>query len=123
MTTNELNIGTEMQRYAVEGKEKWRELATDIPELQFPSDWKIRIIPPFGGATVRFTVDYDLAHVSIYLDHYSRLGCMDYPYWEIYPAVGGDTDRFKMQDTEELLKAIEESLAYQIAKAEEEIPF
>lgn len=114
------DITNEINRSRVESTEEWHTIAQSIPYLKFPAHWEVRIIPPFGGATARFTVRYEDKTVSIYLDHYSRLGCMDYPYWEIYPAAGGDTDRFAMENTAELIAAIDESLGWQIAEAEEE---
>lgn len=85
---------------------KW---SREIPEIEFPGDWAIRIIPPFKGAIVRFRAR--LPHmgkedsVSIYLDCYDTLGCYGSPYWEVYP-YRGDVERCDMMDIEELLRMI-----------------
>lgn len=85
--------------------QKWAKL---IPAINFPSDWKIQVIPPFGGAIVRFTAHRENSKntVSVYLDCYDRLGCVGEPYWEIYP-YQGDTYRCPMNEVEELLEAID----------------
>lgn len=99
----------EMGRLLVENQEKWRDLIEEIPSISFPQDWKIQIIPPFGGAIVRFRVWIPGMNskewVSIYLDVYNRLGLATGPYWEVYP-YKGDTGRCLMDDTDELLKMI-----------------
>lgn len=52
---------------------KWSE---KIPALHFEKEWDVKIIPPFGGAIIRFTIDYNNKHVSVYFDGYSELGFM-----------------------------------------------
>lgn len=86
--------------------EKWRK---EIPYLKFPSDYEVQITPPFAGAVVRFCIKKQDVHVSVYLDCYSQLGAVSVPYWEIYPH-DNDCFRCEMNDTEGLLKAIEESI-------------
>lgn len=102
------------ERHAVETHYEWSKWQTDVPYLTFREDWKVRVIPPFGGAVVRFLVRRDDTPegevVSVYLDCYGELGAMDRPYWEIYPAEDGDTDRFYMAETDELLAGIAASL-------------
>ena len=91
---------------------KWQE---EIPNISFPSDWEIRIIPPFGGAIVRFLAIKGDRQVSVYLDCYDRLGIYGSPYWEIYPNTSGDVDRLSMNDVDGLLQGIKESLEYKEA--------
>lgn len=86
---------------------KWMK---EIPYIQFPTDWKVQITPPFAGAVVRFRVQKDDMEVSIYLDCYDRLGWYGSPYWEVYP-YEGDVFRCDMLDTESLLNAITHSLS------------
>lgn len=81
----------------------------EIPYLSFPADWQVKIIPGFAGAVIRFCVSKGDKSVSVYLDCYGILGSVSKPYWEIYP-YRDDVGRFYMEETEELLKAIEESL-------------
>lgn len=99
-------------RYAVESGYEFRKWAGVIPALQFLPEWKIKVIPPFGGAIARFIVVSEFGNISVYLDAYDELGCMDHkPYWEIYPGADGqDPDRFWMNETEELIAGIKKAL-------------
>jgi hypothetical protein len=102
-----------LQRYAVEEAYEYRKWRKDIPPLSFPQDWKIRIIPPFGGALIRFIVVSEFGVVSVYLDAYDELGCMNMePYWEIYPGSDehGSPDRFQMNDIVELIEGIRKAI-------------
>lgn len=94
-------------RYRIEAAEKWRELIDGMPWIQFPADWQIQMIPPFGGATARFRVRVPGSDdwVSIYADHYDRLGYRGSPYWEVYP-YQGDIGRCDLADVQELLRMI-----------------
>jgi len=86
---------------------KW---SVEIPYIQFPATWRIRIIPPFGGAIVRFRVLCGNADISVYLDCYDRLGFYKgKPYWEVYPHQE-DIFRCDMEDVAGLLSAIKESI-------------
>lgn len=100
------NMGLEMKRYAIESQEKWREICNKIPSLNFKKEWNVKIIPPFGGALTRFWIGYKNNHVSVYLDWYGRLGCVDEPYWELCPWED-DVKRYYLTETEELMKDIE----------------
>lgn len=90
---------------------KYRDWANRMPELEFDADWKVKIIPPFGGALVRFIVSKNDKHVSVYFDAYSQLSWMEedgkhIPYWECYPASNGDIERFLLGEEKELLQEI-----------------
>lgn len=93
------------RRVNVERDECWSEWVNRIPALKFPSDWEIKIIPPFRGAMVRFGVRHNNIALSVYLDVNCRLGYFDGPYWEVYP-VDGDTHRCAMDNTAELLAVL-----------------
>lgn len=98
--------GTE--RYRIEAEEKWREWINKIPFIKFPANWKIKPIPPFGGAMARFQVELPgkpKLTKSIYLDCFDNLGCHGSPYWEVHP-YRGDCGRCDMDDTKKLLKMI-----------------
>ncbi len=103
------------QRRDVEEQENWRGIAHDIPTLRFKPEWSIKIIPPVGGAMIRFTVKHKDITLSIYYDVYDRLGWVGEPYWELYPIEGMDSDtkddlyprRYLKDETEELLEEIE----------------
>ena len=89
-----------------------RKWSTEIPDLNFDPFWLVRVVPPFGGAVIRFYVrnPFNNKFVSVYLDCYGHLGAVEEPYWEIYPNKDGETSRFLLYDTENLLKEIRESL-------------
>lgn len=89
--------------------DKWR---MEVPFINFPSCLEVRVIPPFGGAIVRFVVRHidfpETETRSVYLDCYGRLGAVDEPYWELYPHYG-DTYRCAMNETNDLIAAILDS--------------
>jgi len=94
--------------------DKWREA---IPFIQFKPDWKVKPVPPFGGAVVRFHVGHVIhkkVWVSVYLDCYEILGSFPTPHWEIYPNENKDNERFDMNDVDGLLEGINKSIASQI---------
>lgn len=98
-----------LRRCKVEKDHEWHKWINEIPWLQFPSGWLVRPVPPFGGAVARFHVKKGDDFVSIYLDCYDQLGIVGEPYWEVYP-YQGDCARFLMNDTDGLLKCIQEIL-------------
>ena len=89
--------------------EKWLK---EIPYIRFPSDWDIKVSPPFGGAVVRFLIRKGDANVSVYLDCYDMLGYVKEPYWEVYPH-GSDVYRCNMVDTESLIESVKQSIIEQ----------
>ena len=100
-------------RLEIEREEDWQKISSEIPYLSFPSHWKVKIIPPSGGALARFLILKDNTKpngesLSVYLDWFSRLGCMKNPYWELYPDSDGDCSRFALEETEALIAAIKE---------------
>ena len=105
----DLMIPYEYDRYM-----ETREKLDIIPFIKFPEDWEIQVIPPFGGATVRFRVRKGKAIVSIFLDCYEKLAVMGAPYWEVYPH-DGDIFRCEMNSIHKLLLAIHQSISQQNA--------
>jgi hypothetical protein len=101
-------------RAIVEGQYEWRKWMKEIPAINFPSEWNVKIIPPFGGAIARFHVSVGEASVSVYLDCYDELGIVGMPYWELYPDHEGDNYRCDMYETDELIKEIQKSLNEQL---------
>ena len=90
-------------RLQIEKDESWAEWRGKIPFLQFKKSWRVKIIPPSGGALVRFLIENKNGfQVSVYLDVFDRLGYANEPYWELYPWINGDAKRVKMDDTDEL---------------------
>lgn len=106
------------ERLEIENKEEWREWYYKIPNLKFKSEWEVRIIPPFGGALVRFMIFQGDNWVSVYLDVNDSLGCVGEPYWEVYP-YEEDVQRVLINNTDELMKAIQESLDEQLTTNKE----
>lgn len=103
------------ERFSIEYKEKWREWCKRMPVLHFEKAWDVKVIPPYGGALARFTVDHNGKHVSVYFDAFSTMAWMyegetPIPYWEIYD--GEDTERFDFtQDgAYEMMRRIKEIL-------------
>ena len=104
----------------MEEEYEWRKWVEELPYLNFKDDWKVKVIPPFGGAVVRFHIKHkedENAWVSVYLDCYRELGVVDEPYWEVYPYHYEDYEdvfRVGLGDEDELIKRIEESLKQQM---------
>jgi hypothetical protein len=102
-----------MKIYEVEAAQEYLKWRSEIPSMKFPADWFVRMIPPFGGAVVRFyaSLDETLSNgVSVYLDCYDRLGFMGMkPHWEAYP-INGDNVRFYLEESDKLLEAIDKEL-------------
>lgn len=90
----------------------YRDCVDEIPFLQFEPDWLVQITPPFGGAVARFRIRKGDAHVSVYADFDNSLGCMDVPYWEVYP-FEDDVYRCMINETEDLLRIIKLSIDQQ----------
>jgi len=101
------DIDLTMTRHRIEEAQKWREEINNVPFIQFPSNWKVQIIPPFADAIVRFRVQIEGGETrSIYLDGRNSLGYWgDGYYWEVYP-YRGDVGRCDMNDIPELLRMI-----------------
>lgn len=99
--------------YEAEGVQEYDKWVKLMPALEFPRFWKVRILPPFGGAMVRFQVVKGSAKVSVYFDAHGRLGAMDSPYWEIYSNDIDDNERFLLGDEKRMLIKISRSLTKQ----------
>lgn len=80
---------------------KWME---KIPKLKFKDHWEVKILPPFGGAIIRFHLETGHGFVSVYFDAYDMLGCVGEPYWEVYD--GDDIERFLLNEHEEMMDYI-----------------
>ena len=90
----------------------WESVIDKIPAINFPPEWNVKLIPPVGGAVVRFNIIQEGAkqNVSVYLDCFQNLGYSpEGPYWEIYP-YDDDVYRVGISETEELIKAIQYSM-------------
>jgi len=106
MSYHDKDYELERGRRNIELAEDWDKWIHKMPFIQFPANWQIRIIPPAGGAFVRFHVKLPSGLVkSVYFDALSRLGGMDEPYWEVYP-YEGDCGRCFADEIPELLRMI-----------------
>ena len=85
-----------------------RKWGSEIPALHFEKEWDVKIIPPFGGAVIRFCIEYNGKHVSVYFDGYSELGCVPEPYLEYYD--GEDCHRYLMDESEQMMTDIKKFL-------------
>ena len=102
------------RRYEVEHTQRWQDEVARLPWIQFPADWKVKVIPPYGDAVVRFLVTLpDGKEKSVYHDSRASLGLYFgdgdelIPYWEVYP-VNGDIGRCGTDEVELLLEMIAE---------------
>lgn len=86
-----------------------------FPVIPFKPDWKIRIIPPYNGAAVRFHVLHENTFVSVFADVENNLGVLfdeegeSVPYWEVYP-IDGDYQRCELSEVNVLIELIDISL-------------
>ena len=91
-----------------------RGWAARIPALHFEKEWDVKIIPPFGGAVIRFYINHNGKHVSVYLDGYSELGYMvdendkPIPYFEYYD--GEECYRYYIDESEQMMADIKNFL-------------
>lgn len=91
-----------------------RKWLKEIPALHFEKEWDVKIIPPFGGAVIRFWIDYNGKHVSVYFDAYSELGWMvdenenPIPYFEYYD--GEECYRYYVDESEKMMEDIKNFL-------------
>lgn len=97
--------------HKVQESNKWMK---EIPVLHFEKEWDVRIIPPFGGAVIRFWIWHNGKHVSVYFDAYSELGYVydennnPIPYFEYYD--GEDCYRYYMNESEKMMEDIKNFL-------------
>jgi len=87
-------------------REHWIKHFPLLPIMSFPSNWKVQIIPPYGGALIRFKLYPNIATIiSVYLDVDDSLGSVGAPYWEIYD--GHETHRYLLaSETQEMNKKL-----------------
>lgn len=101
-----MNFQQNIDRFAIEHAQGWRDEIPLIPFIQFPQDWLVKIIPPFGDAVVRFEVKLPSGKTkSIYLDSRDSLGIVGHSYWEVHP-YQGDCGRCDIREVAELLAMI-----------------
>ena len=89
----------------VQESRKWGK---EIPALHFEKEWDVHIIPPFCGAVIRFWINHNKKHVSVYFDAYDELGFVGEPYFEFYD--GEDCHRYLMNESEAMMEDIKKFL-------------
>ena len=108
------NIEGSMIISKYEKLQQCRKWGSEIPALHFEKEWGVKIIPPFGGAVIRFYIEYNGKHVSVYFDGYSELGYVvdendePIPYFEYYD--GEECYRYYMDESEQMMADIKKFL-------------
>lgn len=65
---------------------EWWKWWDKMPALQFPEEWRVKILPPVLGAIVRFHVEDPTGqHVEVYLDCYEMISIYGGPHWAVVP--------------------------------------
>lgn len=111
---NMRDFETTMAIAKYDGLQETKKWAKELPVLHFEKEWDVKIIPPFGGAVIRFCIDYNDKHVSIYFDAYSELGWVvdkngnPIPYFEYYD--GEECYRYYMDESEKMMEDIKNFL-------------
>lgn len=106
------------ERINVEYQEKWREVADHIPFVDIRQGYSIQIVPPFGGAMIRFRIRHkqSLSEYSVYYDTQDALGIVGKAYYEVYPI---DGDVFRSFHLEEILiKIYEQNESIEVLRKE-----
>lgn len=104
------NVNNTLMIKEVESLHDYRGWAKKLPALHFDKEWDVKIIPPFAGAIIRFTINHNDKHVSVYFDGYSDLGWMydendePIPYFEYYN--GNETYRYLIDESEKMMNDI-----------------
>ena len=106
-----MNISRLSTYTEVDSKLSEAEVHYTLPSL--PEWIETRVIYPFGMAVARITFT-DKRNpnngVSTYLDAFDQLGSMGQPYFELYPAVDGGTERFLVSEEPQLYERVIASL-------------
>lgn len=93
-----------------EQTQEYRKWLTELPAFNFDNEWNVKIIPPFGGAIIRFHIEHNGKCVSVYFDAYSELGYMfdendeQIPYFEYYD--GTDIYRYCLDESKQMMADI-----------------
>lgn len=92
--------------------ERWMK---ELPFLTIPEGFRIKVVPPFHGAVIRFWIQkadaVDMENsVSVYFDSANVLGWMSEPYWEAY-SIDGDCARYKVGEEDKMMEDIVRELS------------
>ena len=86
--------------------EKTFEEGIEVPALELPVGYKIKMRYPFMGAYVRCFIVTPHSEYSVYYDVDGSLGAVDEPYWEVL--IDGYCERFLSGQEDELIKCIQD---------------
>lgn len=104
-----MDLERSLRRSNIDQEYDYRGWANKMPSLKFNPTWGVTIMPPFGGAIVRFRVEKNNKSVSVYFDAFDELASVGSPYWEIYP-YEDDVERFLFGEEDKMLDCIKEVL-------------
>ena len=106
-----LNVNKTLTIAKAEEYHEYKKWANELPALHFDREWDVKIIPPFAGAIIRFWINHNDKHVSVYFDGYSELGWMydenndkPIPYFEYYD--GNETYRSLLDESDKMMDDI-----------------
>lgn len=100
--------------YELEKGLEYKRWMKELPFMEIPAGFKIKVVPPFHGAVVRFWIQkvgsVDMQDsVSVYFDSANVLGWMEHPYWEAYP-IDGECQRYFVGEEEKMIADIVKEL-------------
>ena len=93
----------EAKRYSLEHDEQWDKYHNHMPFISLRSGYQFRVMPPHGGALMRFAIEYEGTSFSIYFDPFERLGIYGSPYYEVYPI---NDDVYRSEDINDIMMQI-----------------
>lgn len=82
----------------------------ELPFMEIPAGFKIKVVPPWHGAVVRFwiqkadAVDMEKC-ISVYFDSRNVLGSMDQPYYEAY-SIDDECQRYFVGEEDKMMADI-----------------
>lgn len=109
------NFAIRESSYELEQALDYRRWMEELPFMEIPSGFKIKVVPPWHGAVIRFWIQKVGAVdnqdcVSVYFDSRNVLGSMSQPYWEAYP-IDDDCQRYFVGEEEKMMSDIIKELS------------
>lgn len=110
-----MNIAIRESSYELERALDYGRWMKELPFFTVPEGFKIKVVPPWHGAVIRFWIQKDDAvdmenSVSVYFDSMNVLGSMSQPYWEAYP-IDDDCRRYFVGEEEKMMSDIVKELS------------
>jgi len=102
------------ERATIEQKNDWIPLSKQIPYLKIPEKCKIKVIPPYNGVLVRFSIKKDNKIIDIVLDYEDKLKYSN-PYYTLQFSIEHDEfpregQIFYLNEVDEMFEVINEFL-------------